>query len=171
MHPGFTASSFTADLVETRYRGMADTGIGNVVDTLPRRHSHHRCDRVRPARRHRHGVAVPPYRCGPRTPDSSRCGFSLKSWRLHLSCVGLGGSDSLVVVGGEQRRRAVPSCDVVEVPAPGENDSAGQGAGGNDAGTAPRVRGWRRTPPRRRYQGTTRPCPSIELPQAGNTVS
>jgi len=29
-------------LVETRYRGMADNGIGNVVDTLLRRHGHHR---------------------------------------------------------------------------------------------------------------------------------
>jgi hypothetical protein len=42
VHAGFKASSFTADLVETRYRGMADNGIGNVVDTLLRRHGHHR---------------------------------------------------------------------------------------------------------------------------------
>jgi len=63
-------------------------------------------------------------------PDTGTpIGFPLKSWRLHLSCVRLDGSDSLVLVGGEQRRRAVPSFDVVEVLAPGDNDSAGLGAG------------------------------------------
>ena len=56
-------------------------------------------------------------------------GFPLRSWRLHLSCVRLDGSDSLVLVGRQQRRRAVPSFDVVEVLAPGDDDSAGLGAG------------------------------------------
>ena len=56
-------------------------------------------------------------------------GFPLKSWRLHLSCVRLDGSDSLVLVRSQQRRRAVPSFDVVEVLAPGDDDSAGLGAG------------------------------------------
>src|SRR6478672_13152501 len=56
-------------------------------------------------------------------------GFPLKSWRLHLSCVRLDGSDSLVLVRSQQRRRAVPSFDVVEVLAPGDDDCAGLGAG------------------------------------------
>src|SRR6476620_1702781 len=56
-------------------------------------------------------------------------GFPLKSWRLHLSCVRLDGSDSLVLVRSQQRRRAVPSFDVVEVLAPGDDDCAGRGAG------------------------------------------
>src|SRR5580765_2229344 len=34
-----------------------------------------------------------------------RSGFPLKSWRLHLSCVRLDGSDSLVLVRSQQRRR------------------------------------------------------------------
>src|ERR1700747_2764656 len=56
-------------------------------------------------------------------------GFPLKSWRLHLCCVRLDGSDSLVLVRSQQRRRAVPSFGVVEVLAPGDDDSAGLGAG------------------------------------------
>ncbi len=98
-------------------------------------------------------------------------GFPLRSWRLHLSCVRLDGSDSLVLVGRQQRRRAVPSFDVVEVLAPGDDDSAGLGAGAEMMpgqhlmleGGEERLRGG--------VIGTTRPCPSTAQPRAGGTVS
>ena len=41
----------------------------------------------------------------------------------------LDGSDFLVLVRSQQRRRAVPAFDVVEVLAPGDDDCAGLGAG------------------------------------------
>jgi hypothetical protein len=54
---------------------------------------------------HREGVGFP----------SNRGGFLLSRVRLD-------GSDSLVLVRRQQRRRTVPSCDVVEVLAPGDDD-------------------------------------------------
>ena len=90
----------------------------------------------------------------------------------HLSCVQLDGSDSLVLVRSQQRRRAVPSFDVVEVLAPGDDDSAGLGAGAEMMpgqhlmleGGEERLRGGV-------IEALTGPCPSTAQPRAGGTVS
>ena len=95
-------------------------------------------------------------------------GFPSNRGGFLLSCVRLDRSDLLVVVGREQLRRAVPSFDVVELLAPGDDDRAGLGPGAEVVSREHLVfPESRRTPPRRHYRNTIRPCPSIAPPRAG----
>ena len=65
----------------------------------------------------------------PTTAVGDKLGFPSNRGGFLLSCVRLDRSDLLVVVGREQLRRTVPSFDVVELLAPGDDDRAGLGPG------------------------------------------